>query len=200
MADRDPSRGALLLTLLALALVAGSAALPWWSHDTSTGRKTPEGGPQDPEDTRVERHSYDAGPFWQRGDVEPSDPEGAKQAVLALGLAAAAAGMALLVAFAGEVARRWAAFPRAPSLACHLAACSGLAVALAVAWLVLPGTMAGHGVEGAFTDRLLETHYVRTTLGPGWVAGALAVASTLGAFAFRYQAGSNDAAAVEAYA
>jgi hypothetical protein len=199
-ADRNPSTGGLLLTLLAVGLVAGAAALPWWSYDSSTGRKTPPGGPQDPEDTRVERHWRDFGPFWQRGDEAPSDGGAASLGVLVLGSAVAAAGAGLLLALVGEGVRFAAAFPRGLSLAGLVLGLAGLVAALAWAWLALPGSMSGNGVEGAFTDRLLEDGYVRTTLGPGWVLGALAVPAALGAFAVRYQAGSQDASAVEAYA
>ena len=198
--DRNPSIGGLLLALLAVGLVAGAALLPWWSYDSSTGRKTPLGGPQDPEDTRVERHSRDYGPFWSRGDAAPSDPDGAALGVLVLGVVASVAAAGLLLALVGEGVRFGAAFPRRLNLAGGLVAVAALAAALAWAWLALPATMSGHGVQGAFTDRLLEDNYVRTTLGPGWVLGALAIPAALGSFAFRYQAGSQDSSAVEAYA
>lgn len=198
--DRNPSIGGLLLALLAVGLVAGAAVLPWWSYDSSTGRKTPLGGPQDPEDTRVERHSRDFGPFWQRGDAEPSDEGGAAFGTLVLGLAVAVAGSGLALAFFSEGLRFATTFPRGVSLAAALAGVAGIAAALAWTWLALPGTMSGYGVQGAFTDRLLEDNYVRTTLGPGWVLAALAIPAALGSFAFRFQAGSQDPSAVEAYA
>lgn len=199
-ADRNPSIGGLLLALLAVGLVAGAAVLPWWSYDSSTGRKTPAGGPQDPGDTRVERHSRDFGPFWQRGDAAPSDEGAAALGVLVLGALAATAGAGLLLALAGEGVRFAAAFPRGLNLAGAAVALAALAAALAWTWLALPATMSGYGVDGAFSYRLLEDGYIRTTLGPGWVLGALAVPAALGSFAFRYQAGSQDSAAVEAYA
>jgi hypothetical protein len=199
-ADRNPSIAGLLLALVAVGLVAGSAALPWWSYDSSTGRKTPAGGPQDPSDTRVERHSRDFGPFWQKGDAAPSDEGGAALGVLVLGIMVATAGAALLLALGGEGVRFATVFPRRLSLAAALLGILGLAAALAWTWLALPGTMSGLGTQGAFTDRLLEDNYVRTALGPGWVLGALAVPAALGSLAFRFQAGSNDPAAVEAYA
>jgi hypothetical protein len=198
--DRNPSIGGLLLALLAVGLVAGSAVLSWWSYDSSTGRKTAPGGPQDPSDTRVERHSRDFGPFWQRGDAEPSDAGGAAFGTLVLGVAVAVAGAGLLLALSSEGLRFAAAFPRAVSLAAALVGVAGLLAALAWTWLALPATMSGQGVEGAFTDRLLENNYVRTTLGPGWVLAALAIPAALGSFAFRFQAGAHDPSAVEAYA
>lgn len=199
-ADRNPSIGGLLLALVAVGLVAGSVALPWWSYDSSTGRKTPAGGPQDPSDTRVERHSRDFGPFWQKGDAAPSDEGGAALGVLVLGVLAAVGGAGLLLALLGEGLRFAAAFPRGLNLAGALLGILAVAAALAWTWLALPGTMSGLGVKGAFTDRLLEDGYVRTTLGPGWVLAALAIPAALGSFAFRFQAGSNDPSAVEAYA
>jgi hypothetical protein len=199
-ADRNPSIAGLLLALLAVGLVAASFAFPWWTYDSSTGRKTAPGGPQDPSDTRVERHSEDFGPFRQEGDAAPTDPGGAARGVLVLGIAAAAAGAGLLLALTGEAARFAAAFPRGLNLAGALLGLAALLAALAWAWLALPGTMSGWGVHGAFTDRLLPDGYIRTGLGPGWVLAALAVPAALGSFAFRYQAGSQDSAAVEAYA
>lgn len=198
--DRDPSWGALLLALLAVGLLAASFALPWWSFDSSTGRKTAEGGPQDPDDTRVERHSLDYRPFRRDGDQQPSDPEGAGQGVLLLGVAAATAagGMALFSAF--EAVRFLWRFPRGLSLAVSLLAVAGAAAGLALTCLLLPATMSGHQVDRVFTDVLLDPGYVRTSLGLGWVLAALAVPVALGALAFRYQAGSHDPAAIEAYA
>jgi hypothetical protein len=198
--DRDPSWGALLLALVAVGLLAVSFVMPWWSFDSSTGRKTAEGGPQDPEDTRVERHSLDFLPFRLVGDQEPSDREGAEQGVLLLGIAASAAagGMGLFVLF--EAFRFLRSFPRGLSLAVSVIAVLGAAAGLLVAYYVLPGTMAGDQVSGAFTDVLLDPGYVQTTLGLGWVAAALAAPLALGALAFRYQAGSHDPTAVEAYA
>jgi hypothetical protein len=199
-ADRNPSIGGLLLALLAVGLVAGAAVLPWWSYDSSTGRKTAPGGPQDPSDTRVERHSRDFGPFWQRGDAKPGDEGAAAFGTLVLGVIVAVAGASLLLALLGEGLRFAAALPRSVSLLVALVGIAALLAALAWTWLALPATMSGQGVQGAFTDRLLEERYVRTTLGPGWVLAALAVPAALGSFAFRFQAGAHDPAAVEAYA
>lgn len=188
------------MAFLAVGLVGASFALPWWSFDSSTGRKTAEGGPQDPADTRVEKHSLDYLPFRLEGDQQPSDPEGAEQGVLRLGIAASVAGggMALFLLF--EAFRFLRPFPRGLSLLVSALAVLGLGAGLAVAAFALPATMAGNGVDGAFTDRLLDPHYIRTTLGLGWVAAALALPVALGALAFRFQAGSHDPAAIEAYA
>lgn len=198
--DRDPSWGALLLALIAVGLIGLSFALPWWSFDSSTGRQTAEGGPQDPDDTRVERHSLDYLPFRQAGDQQPSDPEGARQGVLLLGIAAsvAAGGLALFILF--EAFRFLRPFPRSISLIVSLLAVLGGVAGLVLTCLVLPGTMAGNGVDGVFTDRLLDPGYIRTALGPGWILAAIAVPMALGALAFRFQAGSHDPAAIEAYA
>jgi hypothetical protein len=198
--DRDPSWGALLLAIVAVGLLAVSFVVPWWSFDSSTGRKTAEGGPQDPDDTRVERHSLDYLPFRTVGDQQPSDAEGAEQGVLLLGIAAstAAGGLALFVLF--EAFRFLRSFPRGVSLAVSVLAVLGAIGGLVLTYYVLPGTMEGQQVDGPFTDILLEPGYIRTTLGPGWVLGALAVPLGLGALAFRFQAGSHDPAAIEAYA
>jgi hypothetical protein len=198
--DRDPSRGALLLALCALLLVGLSFSLPWWSFDSSTGRKTPDGGPQDPDDTRVERHSLDFLPFRLVGDQQPSDAEGADRAALGLGIAAsvAAAGLGLFLIF--EALRfRWS-IPRPASLVVAAISLVALVGGLVYTCLAVPATMAGNGVTGVFTDRLVDPEYVRTALGLGWVLATLAVPLGLGAMAFRYQAGSHDPAAVEAYA
>lgn len=198
--DREPSWGALVLALLAVSLLAVSFAVPWWSFDSSTGRKTPVGGPQDPEDTRVERHSLDFLPFRLVGDEEPSDRQGAEAGVLQLGIAAsfAAGGMALFILF--EAFRFLRSFPRGLSLLVSTLSVLGAAAGLALTYFVLPATMSGNGVTGTFTDVLLDPGYIRTTLGLGWVLGALAVPLALGALAFRFQAGSHDPAAIEAYA
>lgn len=198
--DREPSRGAVLMALLAVGLVGASFALPWWSYDSSTGRKTAEGGPQDPEDTRVERHSLDYLPFRQEGDQQPSDAEGARQGVLRLGIAASVAGGGLVLFLLFEALRYLRPFPRGASLAVSTLSVLGIAGGLLHAAFVLPLTMRGDGVHGPFTDSLLDTHYIHTTLGLGWVAAALALPVALGALAFRFQAGSHDPAAVEAYA
>lgn len=198
--DRDPSRGALLLALLAVLLVGLSFALPWWSFDSSTGRQTPDGGPQDPDDTRVERRSLDFLPFRLVGDQQPSDAAGADQAALALGIAAstAAGGLGLFIVF--EALRfRWSV-PRPLSLVVATIALAGAVGGLVYTCLAVPATMAGNGVTGVFTDRLVDPEYVRTTLGSGWVLAILSVPLALGGMALRYQAGSHDPAAVEAYA
>lgn len=200
MAGREASWGALLLVVVALLLVGLSFALPWWSFDSSSGRKTPVGGPQDPSDTRIERHSYDAYPLRQGGDRTPSDPQGAKSAVLEIGIAACLAAAGLLVAFVGEVTRLRRAFPRWLSLSSLLVCAVALLVGLVVTWLLIPPTLSGSGVQGAFTDRLLDTDYIRSAIGPGWVAAAVGILAALGAFAFRFQAGTQEASAVEAYA
>ncbi|MEA3137257.1 MAG: hypothetical protein QOJ26_1662 [Thermoplasmata archaeon] len=198
--DRDPSWGALLLALLAVGLLALTFVTPWWSFDSSTGRKTADGGPQDPSDTRVEKHSLDYMPFRQTGDQQPSDAEGAKQGVLYLGIAAATAagGMALFVLF--EAFRFLRSFPRGLSLLVSVLAVLGCLAGLVLTYYVLPQTMRGDQVDGTFTDRLLDPGYIRTALGPGWVLAALATPLSLGALAFRYQAGSHDPTAIEAYA
>lgn len=198
--DREPSRGAILMALLAIGLVGASFVLPWWSFDSSTGRQTAEGGPQDAEDTRVEKHSLDYLPFRLEGDQQASDQEGAEQGVLQLGIAASVAGGGMLLFLLFEFVRFLRPFPRGISLAVSALAAIGLVAGLGIAFLLLPLTMSGDGVGWALTDRLLDTHYIRTTLGLGWVAAALAIPAVLGALAFRFQAGSHDPAAVEAYA
>jgi hypothetical protein len=189
-----------LLALLAVGLLAVSFVTPWWSFESSTGRKTPEGGPQDPEDTRVERHSLGYMPFRQTGDQEPSDPEGAKQGVLWLGVAAATAVGALVLFATFEAVRFARVVPRWLSLVVSTVALAGILAGLLLTYFVLPSTMEGSGVRGAFTDILLDPGYVRTTLDLGWIVAAVSLPLALGALGFRYQAGSHDPAAVEVYA
>ena len=198
--DREPSRGAVLMAFLAVGLLGASFALPWWSYDSSTGRKTPDGGPQDPDDTRVEKHSVDYLPFRLEGDQQPSDREGAEQGVLQLGIAASVAGGGMVLFLLFEAVRFLRPFPRGLSLLVSGLAVLGLLAGLAIAFVVLPLTMSGDGVRWAFTDRLLESWYIHTTLGLGWVAAALGLPAALAALAFRFQAGSHDPAAIEAYA
>ena len=200
MADREQSWGALLLALLAVGLLAVSFVTPWWSFESSTGRKTAEGGPQDPDDTRVEKHSLGYLPFRQTGDQQPSDAEGARQGVLMLGIAATTAigSLALFALF--ELVRFMRVFPRWLSLLVSTFAVAGILGGLLLTYFVLPLTMRGNGVEGAFTDILLDPGYIRTTLDVGWIAAAISLPLALGALGFRYQAGSHDPAAVEAYA
>ncbi|HUR26346.1 MAG TPA: hypothetical protein VM327_10080 [Candidatus Thermoplasmatota archaeon] len=188
------------MALLAIGLIAASFVLPWWSYDSSTGRKTVPGGPQDPDDTRVERHSLDYLPFRLMGDQQPSDPEGAEQGVLQLGIAAAVAGGGMVLFMLFEVFRFLRPFPRSLSLLVSVLAVLGIVAGLLLAAFVLPASMKGDGVDGPFTDRLLDPGYIRTSLGLGWVAAALALPVALGALAFRFQAGSHDPAAIEAYA
>src|SRR6185369_16874627 len=96
------------------------------SYDSSTGRKTPAGGPQDPSDTRVERHSRDFYPFRQTGDATPTDAAAA----------ATAAGCLLLSAMFDAI-RFGRDLPRWLSLGPLLLAVAGVVAGLAVAWLAI---------------------------------------------------------------
>lgn len=200
MTEREPSILGTLLCVASIALLLTAFLLPWWSYDTSTGRKTAPGGPQEADDTRVERHQYDIGPFQQGGDTTPSDEAGADLAALLIGLGWAAAMVGLVVTLAGESLAFVTAVPRWLTLVCSTLAVLGLLAALAVTWLMVPGTMEQQGVTGTFTDALLDPGYVLATLDLGWIAAALAVPTVLGVLAFRYQAGSHDPAAIESYA
>jgi len=200
MARPEASWGSLLLALVALGLVAASFALPWYSYDSSTGRKTAAGGPQDPSDTRVERHGRDFYPFRQAGDATPTDAAAASRAVLWMGIGATVAAVALLATLVADALRFRRDLPRWLSLGALLVAVAGVGAALAVAWFAIAPTMSGYGVHGTFSDQLLPNGYVHAKPAAGWALAALALPAALGAFAFRFQAGAQEAAAVEALA
>lgn len=200
MIDSDRSTGTLLLALLAVGLLGYALTAPWFHFESSTGRRTPEGGFQDPSDTGTIRRELTMTPEGMAGDAHPTHPGDARthlQSIQRLGWAAVGAFGLVAV---GGVPLLSRAMPRWLSLAlCAVGALCTLA-ALLVAWHWLPQTMEGHGVEGPFTSRLLEDGYIRTTLGWGWAAAGLALSLAGGAFLFQFQAGSNDPRQVEAYA
>ncbi len=198
MNGEERSGGALWMCLAALALLGAAFLLPWFSHDSSSGRRTAPGGLADPDDPQVERHEVDYLAFRFGGDVSPDQREDAERDVLWIGVGVSVAAVAAGVVALAEVPRRWRLLRREAVLSLLGLAAALLIAALAVAWFLLPGTL--DGTDGPFSYRKLPDGYERTTLGLGWAAAALAVPALLGAFAFKFQAGAHDPAIVEAYA
>ncbi|MCA1819468.1 MAG: hypothetical protein LC620_05375 [Halobacteriales archaeon] len=200
MIDSERSTGTLLLGLLAAGLLGASLAAPWFHYESSTGRRTPAGGFQDPSDTGAIHHRLTMAPYAQSGDAQPTHPEDARQLRATIGaLAATATGCLALVALGG-VPFLSRAMPRRLSLALATLGALCILAALLAGWVWLPQTMDGYGVDGPFTSKVLEDGYIRTTLGGGWVAAGLALPFVAGAFLFQFQAGSNDPRQVEAFA
>ncbi len=184
--------GTFLLAVLAIACLAFAFTLPWFSYETSSGRQTAEGGFNDPENTQVERHRLTYSPSGQSGDVTPTDPNGAQEAVAQLGWALYGAIGLLAIVAIGEIPpfARW--MPRLVSLFALALAFGAAGFALYIGWFRLPATLAGYGIDGPFTTFLAEDGYTRTTLEFGWAAAAVAVPLTLGALLWKFQAGSDD--------
>lgn len=197
MSESERSGGAFLLALLAVAAVAASVAWPWMSYDYSSGRRTPEGGLHDPNDTGIIRHDIDFKPNAVEGDIQPSDPERADELVLwmAIGLGIAAAGFAVMAL--AELPGLHRFLTRPVSLVACLVGLGGLAAALAITWFWLPETLSGYGIESAWHYEKLEDGYIRDVIGLGWIVALCATPFALGAFAFKFQAGSTDSSAIE---
>jgi hypothetical protein len=198
--DSERSTGALLLALIAVGLLSLGYLWPWLSYDDSTGRRTPPGGFHDPSDTGIEKHYIDFGPFAVTGDIAPSNPERADLLTLILGSLWVAAGAAFLLMAIAEIPPFTRFMGRTVSLVLCLFGLASLGTALWIAYGPLPHTMAGLGIKSAFTYELVEPNgYYRTTLGQGWIAAIASAPFALAAFAFKFQAGSADPSAIEAY-
>lgn len=187
----ERSLGNLLLCVAAMALLAGSFALPWWTYDHSTGRQAPEGGFHDPADDGVVRESWQAKPGTGTGTLEADDLPATAQALdgmawllyAALGLGVLSV-LSELPALSRVLVRRVTLALNALAIAC----CGG---ALAVAWFVLPEAF-GHGVTGPFSSFIDGSGYTMTRLQEGWAVAALAIPAFFGGFLFKFQAGAPD--------
>lgn len=196
----ERSLGNLVLVLAALALLGVAWALPWFTYDHSTGRRTPEGGFHPPEEDGVVRNHWEAGPSGSSGTQGPDEPAQAESATARLAWAVlAAAGLLVLVAL-GEVPGLDRVLTRPVSLTLGGLALGCIAYALLVGWFVLPGSY-GHGVTSPFTSFLDDSGYTITRIGTGWILGAVAVPAVFGGWLLKFQAGAPDPTVVaELYA
>lgn len=196
----ERSVGNLLLVLAALALLGVAWALPWFTYDHSTGRRTPEGGFHPPEEDGVLRNHWEAGPAGTSGTPAPDHPARVDAALARLVWALVAAGGLLALVALGEVPRLDRILTRPLSLTLGALALGCLAYALYVGWFVLPAAY-GHGVQGPFTSFLDDSGYTMTRVGTGWILGAVAVPAVLGGWLLKFQAGAPDPTVVaELYA
>lgn len=192
----ERSLGSLLLALLAVGLIGASLALPWFSYDHSSGRRTPEGGFHGANETGVEHSSFDASAWSYEGDAQPDSPARASAVLRALAVCLLGAAALLVLAALGELPRIERLLPRRAVLTLHVLAFLGLGAALALAWFALPDVLASRGVDGPFTSFLDDDGYTHTTLRAGWAVAALAAPAVVGAFLSKFQAGAPDATAV----
>lgn len=199
MFPSERSRGAFILAVLGAAIVSASFFAPWLSYDYSSGRRTPEGGYHDPNDTGLIRHEIDFGTNSIDGNAPPTDPDGADRLVLliAIGAAVGVAGFAIMAI--GELPFVHRFVPRGVSLACCIASILGVTFAMVVTWVYLPNTLSGYGIRGPFHYEQLDPGYIRTTLNLGWFAVFCSTPFALGAFAFKFQAGSTDPTIIERF-
>jgi hypothetical protein len=204
MAD-ERSLGSALMAVAAVALLGASLAYAWLDYDHSSGRQTPPGGPQDPDDTRVDKQHIDFRPFAQQSrqerggqpqgePVPATDPALAAETVAWMGYAVVA-GMGVMALMAlGEIPGIHRVIPRRAGLALGALGALATGTALALCWVRLPQSLAGYGVTWPFSYFLTDTGYTRTTLDWGWAAAAFALPCALGAILFKFQAGSSSQA------
>lgn len=197
MADSERSFGALLLATVALGVLAASVAWPWMEYDYSSGRRTPDGGLHDPNDTGLIRHHIDFGPNTVEGNVEPTDADGADRLVLWIAVSLAGAALGVLVMVLAELRGLSRFLPRKVSLVAGLLGLAALAVSLLMTWFWLPDTLSGYGITSAWHYEKLEDGYIRDVIGLGWIVALCSVPFTLGALAFKFQAGATDPEAIE---
>ncbi|MEK6985420.1 MAG: hypothetical protein AABX89_03435 [Candidatus Thermoplasmatota archaeon] len=198
MAADEVSGWAGASAIVALGLVAAAFALPWFSYEFSSGRQTAPGGFNDANETGVERHTLEVYPTHTTGDVQPTHPEDLRTATDRMTWALAAAIVLSALAALAELPGVRRLLVRRVVLGMDLLALVAIGISLAVAWYHIPATLDGYGVQDPFTsfvDR--DAGYTRTTIGPGWVLAAAGGIAALVALAFKFQAGSSDAALVE---
>lgn len=186
----ERSVGNLAMAIVAIVLLAVSLALPWFSYEHSSGRRTapndylPEG------DDGVIRESWTAGPGTAQGD--PADePAKADRAAdwLAWSLYAAIALLVLVVV--SELPRADRVLTRRVSLGLGVLAFAAIGAAVAIGWFVLPDSY-GHEVDQPFESHKDGDGYTMTTLRAGWVLGAVALAPVFAGFLLKFQAGAPD--------
>lgn len=189
------------MALAAIGLLGVAFTSAWFHYDFTTGRQTPPGGPQPEEVTGIERDGLDFYATQWQGDIEPSDPEMAQDAltVVRYGLGGAAGALALVVL--AEIPGIASILRRRVSLALIGLALAGLATVAVATWLWLPGSMAGYGVDSPYTAFLSEPNgYTHTSLDWGWYATALAGCAVFATGLFKFQAGPVDPDIIEVHA
>jgi hypothetical protein len=192
----ERSAASFVLALLAAGMLAWSLSLPWFEYDHTTGRRTPEGGYHDPEDTGVVHTHLEARPGEVEGDVQPTDPGKADTLVQQMQWAVyAAIGLLVLVAL-GEIPGISRVLVRPVGLSLSFAALASTGFALALLWFSFPDTLAGYGVTKPFTYFQDESGYTRTTIRMGWTVAAASLPVTIAGFLFKFQAGAPDPTAV----
>lgn len=197
MLPSERSYTTLALALVAAGVLAAAFFAPWLSYDYSSGRRTAEGGFHDPADTRIERHNVDFYLTHTDGDVEPTDPATADRLSLAMAVASGVAVAGFVLMVLGELPWIGRRISRGVSLGACVVSFAGVAAALTIAWVWLPDTLSGYGIEGPFHYEQLDPGYIRTTIGLGWVVALGCIPFGLGALAFKYQAGSTDPSVIE---
>lgn len=192
----ERSMGSLVLAVVAVGLIGASLALPWFSYDHSSGRRTPEGGFHPANETGVIRTSFDTTARSYEGDFAPDSTAQTKSTLNGLSIALFAAGGLLVLAALGELPGIERLLVRPVVLGLHVAAFAAVGVALWLGWFAVPELLASRGVDSPFTSFLDSDGYTQTTLRIGWVLAAFALPAVFGAFLFKFQAGAPDATAV----
>lgn len=188
--SHDRSKGALLMAMVAIGLLVGAYLAPWFLYDFNSGRQTPPDGPQPESETGIVTHelTFHAG-GWS-GDVDPTDTAMAQRAVTWTSALLFAAGALLFGVVLGEIPGVDRVIGRNVSLALIGLAMLTTAAAVVVAVWWMPGSMAGYGVEGAYTARLDEpVGYTRAYMHSAWYLTMLGTAAVFGAGLFKFQAG-----------
>lgn len=192
------ARGAAVMATCVLALCAVALLATWFEYDFSSGRKTAPDGPYHMEGNGVIRHSLTIGASGWDGDTEPSDLDKANLAVMIGTAGTAATALLSMLVILGEVPGIHALINRRRSLACIAAAIVVALTAAAATFILLPASMAGHGITSPFTARLDEPDgYTHGQLTYGWYAMALTPLLLGGAALFKFQAGADGLSVVE---
>jgi hypothetical protein len=185
--------------VIVIGLLVTSLFLPWWTYKYSTGVKTPPGGLQGGNDTRVQREHYVAYPYRTEGRSNNTTAADVQQNVQRLGWlvtgSLVAAGLIAIL----EVPLPFFFSTRIPTLAlCVLGFLFALA-SLVYGWFEVPGLLSAAGVDGPFTTKPLPQGFVQTWLEPGWVAAFIGLLGYPPVFLFKYQAGATDPTVIESF-
>lgn len=197
MRREERSIGTLLMTLVTLGLLAIAFSSTWFQYDYSTPRHVAPDGPYEEDGVETHHLRYDA-QGWH-GDVEPTDPAMAQNAVDAIRLGTLAVAGLLVVVALGEIPYIASLLRRPVSLVVLGAAFAGIAAIAVATWFWLPASLAGLGVDSQYTAALEDDGYTHTTMAMGWYAMALSWCTLFGAGLFKFQAGNADASMIEAH-